>query len=111
MTDVKPELSVTEALRLAATDAPELVARLRYGTDEVTDSGRIMHDPSLWPTKAVERKGRLQYEWTVADHTTGAVLAKGRALFERWAWHRAGRAAAREYSDRRAAREAEADHG
>ncbi len=95
MTDTDNELTVTEALKLAATDAPTLVVRLRSGRDEVTDSGRILHGPSLWPTKHVVRTGRLRYEWTIVDDPSGAVLAKGRAPFETWAWHRAGAAAAR----------------
>lgn len=110
MTATKPDadLSVTEALRLAAVDAPTLVVRLRSGRDEVTESGRILHGPSLWPTKHVERTGRLRYEWTVVDDPSGEVLAKGRAPFEGWAWHRAGVAAARKYNERLAARKAEA---
>lgn len=69
---------------------------------------RIEPPPSLWPTKHVEHTGRLRYEWTVVDDPSGEVLAKGRAPFEKWAWHRAGVAAARIYLERHAARKAEA---
>ncbi|HEV8559884.1 MAG TPA: hypothetical protein VGR06_26390, partial [Actinophytocola sp.] len=122
MTDTKPEMSVTEVL--AATAGPDL--NLRPGSRMLTlaDIEKLADDGdrqaiiaacgivpvsiSLWPTKRVERKGLLRYEWTVVDDPTGEVLARGRALFDTWAWHRAGRAAARIYLERHAARKAEA---
>jgi hypothetical protein len=96
-----------------AADRDALLAALNLRrpppVDPMAETVRIGLPPSLWPTRDVERKGRLHHEWTVADHTTGVVLAKGRALFERWAWHRAGRAAAREYHKRHTARKAEVE--
>jgi hypothetical protein len=122
MSDTKPELSVTEAL--AAADGPDL--NLRPGSrmlsladvEKLADDGDrakliaalglVPVSTSLWPTKRASRIRPLRWVWTVTDHTSGEVLAQGHALFERWAWHRAGRGAARIYNKRVEAREAEA---
>jgi hypothetical protein len=117
------ELSVTEAL--AAADGPDLnlrpgsrmltladIEKLADGGDRqaiIAACGIVPVAVSLWPSKHVERKGPLRYEWTVVDDPTGDVLARGHTLFESWAWHRAGRAAARIYLERHAARKAEAE--
>ncbi|HEY3259625.1 MAG TPA: hypothetical protein VGJ95_05040 [Pseudonocardiaceae bacterium] len=111
-------LSVTEALAAAA--GPDLNLRPESRMFTLADMEKLADDgdrakliaalgvvpvtTSLWPTKKVERKGPLRHEWTVTDHTSGDVLARGRALFDSWAWHRAGRAAARIYLERHAAR-------
>lgn len=111
MTDVKPELSVTEALRLAATDAPELVARLRYGANEITDSGRILHASSLWPTKAKPVRVRpLRWRWAVVEqHDHDTVLAAGHRLTRGGAWRKTDKAARRIRDERAEARKAETE--
>jgi hypothetical protein len=113
VTDTKPaaDLDVVEALRLAQTDAAELVHRLRLGWDPVTDSGRILHGPSLWPTKAKPVRERLfWHRWTVhEEHDEDAVLATGHRLTMRGAWRKEGRVQRRIGNERRAAREAEAE--
>lgn len=125
MTDTKPELSVTEAI--AKVDGPDLNLRPLPGSrmlsladvEKLADDGDrakliaalglVPVSTSLWPTKHTSRIRPLRWVWTVTDHTSGDVLARGRALFESWAWHRAGRAAARIYLERHAARKAEAE--
>jgi hypothetical protein len=97
----QPELTVVEALELAA-DAPKLVDRLR-----VTTSGRIIHGPSLWPTKSHPVKvGFLRWLWSVTDPQTGDVLASGHRPSKPWAWHASEAAAYRIYTERLAAAKA-----
>lgn len=76
--------------------------RLKNGRrDAVTDSGRIILTPSLWPTRHRPRKvGWLRWEWKVTDAETGDVLTSGRAVSERWAWHKSDRAASQIYAQR-----------
>ena len=109
MTDTKPDaerfftLADVEAGGAADRDALLAALNLRRPppVDPIAETVRIGLPPSLWPTRDVERTGRLRHEWTVVDQASGTVLAQGHALFERWAWRRAGRAAARIYNERK----------
>ncbi len=117
MTDTKPNegsrfFTLADVELTGAGDRDALIAALNLRrptpVDPMAEPVRVEPPSSLWPSKHVERTGRLRYEWTVADDPSGAVLAKGRAPFEKWAWHRAGVAAARIYHERHTARKAEA---
>lgn len=104
-------LTVTEALDLAARDRDVLLERLRLGPrNHVTDSGRIVHGPSLWPTKPEPTYVRpLRWAWRLLDDATGAELESGYAPTRTWAWHRADAAQKRIHDERLAALNAEAD--
>lgn len=79
--------------------------RLKVGRrDAVTDSGRIVLGPSLWPSRDVNRVRVLRWQWKVTDHLTGQLLASGYSLRERWACHRAQVVAGRIFTERKAVR-------
>lgn len=99
-----PDLSWDEAMGLAATDRDVLLERLKSAArSEVTDTGRIIQPPSLWPTKRKPiQVARLRWQWSVCHEHTGEVLASGRTWSQRIAWTRTDRAAVR-IRDQRAA--------
>jgi hypothetical protein len=91
----RPELTDTGWLRVERDLALE---RLHIVTPT---AGFQPLAPSLWPSKSVRKAGR-SWRWTVTESDDPeAVLAKGEALTERWAWHRAD-AAAKHIHDERA---------
>lgn len=103
-------LTVTEALDLAARDRDVLLERLKLTPrDRVTDSGRIIHGPSLYPTRTVtydKRDHRYQphWRWECTDPADCTVLAAGWAFYKSWAEHRAHVVAGRIYDQRVAAK-------
>jgi hypothetical protein len=126
VTDTKPDdgLTVVEALAAVTATALPAVPGSRIlslaDVEQLADDGDrekliaalglIPVAVSLWPTKCKPVRVRpFRWRWSVTDHPSGEQLAHGHALFERWAWHAAGRAAARIYNAR--AQEAKADHG
>jgi hypothetical protein len=65
--------------------------------------------PSLWPSKHTRRVRWLRWRWWVADPAVTNTLADGYALTEKWAWHKAGVAAARVYAERVEAKQRRAE--
>lgn len=102
MSAVNDELTVTEAMKLAGTDATVLAERLFNPLrDQVTASGRIIPGPSLWPTALKPRRVRRgRWVWLVVDQATGATLARGWAWTQTGAWTKSDRAAQRIYGQR-----------
>lgn len=96
------ELTVTEAIKLAETDAAVLAERLFDNRrDAVTASGRIILGPSLWPTRTKPRRIRAwRWAWLVVDQGAGATLDCGWAWTETGAWTKSDRAAQRIYGER-----------
>lgn len=101
-------LTAPEALALAA-DRDLLTERLfRPDRDRVTTSGRIVHGPSLWPSKGEPRKvGFLRWLWQCTDQASGEVLASGHRPSKTWAWHSQDAAAKRIHDERVMAAKAE----
>jgi len=102
---------VTDDLLAALRDAdhdPHLT-RPRKRPD-VTDSGRILHGPSLWPTKVKPVRERwLWWRWAVTEQDDhDAVLRTGHRITERWAW-RAEDKASRRIHDQRLIQQQRAD--
>jgi hypothetical protein len=95
VTDTKPDADGSRVITPAEIDA-------------LNGRNRLLRGASLWPVQPV-RVRRLWWRWTVVAHPGGKVVAQGCALFERWAWHRAGRAAAQIYNERQAARKDEGE--
>lgn len=99
----KPDLTWDEAMALAKTDAPQLAARLRG------DKTLVRNGPSLWPSKHVHKVRALRWRWWLTDPDSDNSIADGYALTENWAWHRAGQAAARVYTERAEAAKRQAE--